>query len=186
MSDFSVYWSNARVQALKGLPGDQPLTVLFGGDHTSQPSFLRAKVQPGDRLHIISVSKGKVWLHAAATVATLSETRDIHPAEFQQHVDMAVTEEWIAQSGWPRPIFFASLCVTCTSEALTLTDSLGPFAPRPLDETATKNFTFLNQRGTRRPKGVEDGTVRSPLAFQGIYRLAPATAEALNALARAT
>ncbi|MEC7298111.1 MAG: hypothetical protein VXW43_05455 [Pseudomonadota bacterium] len=184
MSAFSVYLSAHRAKALGLVPQGVGFTCFFGGPHLGLPSFRRAKVQPGDRLYPVSVAGGQLLLLGAATVETISDEPDIHPRDFAPHLDMAVTERWIARSGWPAPAFFGALCPTCATEALTLTDSLGPFRPRPLPAADLEAFTFLNARGTRRPDGVTDGKITKPLAFQGIYRLAPHSAAALASLAQ--
>lgn len=185
MTAYTVYFSGPRAKALRLAPADVPLPCLFGGPHISQPSFLRAGVQPGDRLFIVTVTKGTLYVLGAATVATLAQTDDLHPVEFHAHVDTTATDRWQARSGWSRPAFFGALLTTCVSEALTLTDAIGPFAPRPLPAADLNTLTYENRRGTRKPQGIVDGKITKPLAFQGIYRLTPDSADRLDSVIRA-
>jgi hypothetical protein len=50
---YSVYWPQARWRQAAGVA--KPLSLLFGGPHTSEPSFRRATVQPGDLLYPIGL-----------------------------------------------------------------------------------------------------------------------------------
>src|SRR5215475_982419 len=73
---YTVYWKQDRCAALRRLGGvGNPLDVLFGGPHVSEPSFVRATVRPGDELYLISVHSGVLYVLGRARV------RRIHSLE---------------------------------------------------------------------------------------------------------
>ena len=178
---FTCYWAQHRIAALKALPPEAPaLPMLFGGPHVSQPSFLRAGVAAGDRIIVIGLARGSLLVVAGLTVAQIGPVSEVMPAGMPGYADHR-TGDWAARAGWPEKVFYSALCVTCTEEAIVAADAVRPPLPRPLPPEALRRFVFLNQRGARRPKGVETGRVTAPLAFQGNYRVHPDTARDLEA-----
>lgn len=156
-------------------------TYLFGGPHLSQPSFVRAGVSAGDTVFPVAVTKGKLQVLGRARVETITRTDDI-PFRGFDGVALDKTMALIARSGWPEPMYFRCLQVSCTDHVLSLSGSAGPWTDLFLPPEDLRRFTFRNRRGIRRPKGVETGVLKTPMAFQGIYRLEEETETVLNRL----
>ena len=63
----------------------QRLTVLFGGPHTSEPSFRRATVQPGDLLYPVGVCDQVLYVLGRMRVQQVvpaDEDQDLHEEHF--------------------------------------------------------------------------------------------------------
>ena len=177
VDSYTVYWSRDRVNALKLLPGSAvPFSLLFGGPHTSQPSFVRAGALVGDWLYPISVVRGRLQVLGRIKVRQIGPVDDVVPKEFLTHSKHS-NDKWIAECGWPERVFYKALCVTCTDEVVLGEDGSGPVLDLYLNESAVRNLRYRNKRSERVPKGIETGKVTSPLAHQGIYRLAERSAE---------
>ena len=181
---YSVYWPSEAARAAARVDPSIGFRVVFGGPHQSQPSFRGAGVQAEDELFFISITKGRVALLGTAVVDGIEDVADALPREFVAGSDVAsARRDWLVISGWPVDAYYAALCRTCTTEAVTLSSSNGPMRERFASPDVVRDWLFLNRRGPRRPKGVETGQVHSALAFRGIYRLAPRTSAALVELA---
>jgi hypothetical protein len=64
-NSFTTFWSQDRCQEIKKhhlLDADTPLTILFGGPHTSLPGFRRAGVRDGDYIYPIRVQNGILYV----------------------------------------------------------------------------------------------------------------------------
>lgn len=84
-----MYWPQPRWRRAAAVC--QCLTVLFGGPHSSEPSFRRATVQPGDLLYPIGVCDQVLYVLGRMRV------REIVPVG----EDMALLEEYFARyGGW--------------------------------------------------------------------------------------
>src|SRR3712207_6845947 len=64
MSDaWTVLWTNDRCRELQRFGEEgEPLHILFGGAHLSQPSFSSFKLQPGDWVYPLRVSGGVLYV----------------------------------------------------------------------------------------------------------------------------
>ncbi len=151
---YSVYWPQPRWQRAAGL--SQPLTVLFGGPHNSEPSFRRATVQPGDLLYPIGVRDQVLYLFGRMRVQEIIE------------VDPGQLREYLGRYGAWR-----FLAPTCTTEVVIGSEGTRVLLDRPLPGDMLRRLTYLPRRGPRPVKHVsEDGRLVYAMSVQGIYRLA--------------
>jgi hypothetical protein len=159
-----VYWPQPRWRQAAGVR--QPLTVLFGGPHTSEPSFRRATVQPGDLLYPIGVRDQVLYLFGRMEVQEIIE------------VDKDRLGEYLARHGAWR-----FLAPTCTTEVVIGTEGTRVLLDRPLPGEVLKRLTYLPRRGPRPVKHVsEDGRLVHAVGVQGIYRLAGSSAADFDAV----
>jgi hypothetical protein len=162
---YSVYWPQARWRQAVGIA--EPLSLLFGGPHTSEPSFRRATVQPGDLLYPIGLCDQVLYVFGRMRV------EQIIP---------------VGGSGQPRLEEYLSrtwrfLAPTCTTEVVIGVDGTGIRLDRPLPGEILKRLTYHPRRGPRPVKHVtEDGRLTHALSVQGIYRLAESSAADLEAV----
>lgn len=166
---YTTLWTNDLCKALGagGFEGE-PLTVLFGGPHTSMPSFTRAGVRPGDRILPIRVLRKQVWVLGAL--------------EVERTVEYDAVREELNGEEQARLNRWGLLETSCASEVL-----LGaPGAPlafdRPVPPDLLGRLTYRSRRGERQIKHVVDGELRSAVSLQGVYRLAPDSARELAEL----
>jgi hypothetical protein len=165
---YSVYWRQELWQCAATV--GCPLTVLFGGPHSSQPSFRRATVQPRDLLYPIGVRGGVLHVFGRMRVEEIVAVggRDQQPR----------LEQFLADYGEWR--FLAS---TCTTEAVISCEGTGIYLDRPVPGEILKRLTYHPRRGPRPVKHVsEDGHLLHVLSVQGIYRLAESSAADLEAV----
>ena len=147
----------------------QSLTVLFGGPHTSEPSFRRATVQPGDLLYPIGVCD--FILHVFGRMR-VQEVADVGSGQ-QPGLD----EYFARYSVW------RFLAPTCTTEVVVGCEGTNIHLDRPVPGEILKRLTYRPRRGPRPVKHVsEDGRLMHPLSVQGIYRLAESSAADLDAI----
>jgi hypothetical protein len=150
---YSVYWPQPRWRQAVGV--SQPLTVLFGGPHISEPSFRRATVQPGDLLYPIGVRDQVLYLFGRMRVQEIIE------------VDKDLLREHLARHGAWR-----FLAPTCTTEVVIGSEGTSVILDRPLPGELLRRLTYLPRRGPRPVKHVsEDGRLVHAMSVQGIYRL---------------
>jgi hypothetical protein len=69
-----VYWPQPRWRRAAGVR--QRMAVLFGGPHTSEPSFRRATVQPGDLLYPIGVCDQVLYVLGRISVSEIVQVGD--------------------------------------------------------------------------------------------------------------
>jgi hypothetical protein len=161
---YSVYWPQARWRQAARVA--EPLSLLFGGPHTSEPSFRRATVQPGDLLYPIGLCDQVLYVFGRMRV------EQIIP---------------VGGSGQPRLEEYLShtwrfLAPTCTTEVVIGVDGTGIRLDRPLPGEILKRLTYHPRRGPRPVKHVtEDGRLTHALSVQGIYRLAESSAADIEA-----
>jgi hypothetical protein len=207
MSDaYTVFWTRERRHALRtqGNVG-KPLSLLFGGPHTSEPSFVRATVRPGDYLYPISVQHGTLFVLGRVRVRRLLALEafvDARPDLFAEH--LREPPEWTRQaSAGLTPHYVQALeafdrlrlampemrylAPTCTGEAVECEDGL----PIRLDCAVPSDLLErLRYRSLRRErdlsKYIRDGRLTGILGVQGIYRLAEPSARELDALLAAS
>jgi hypothetical protein len=66
---YTAFWTQQSCRTLgKHSQEGTPLTLLFGGPHTSEPSFRRAGVTPGDWIYPVRVLKGTMYVLARMRV----------------------------------------------------------------------------------------------------------------------
>lgn len=97
--------------------------------------------------------------------------------EVRRIVDYDRAGAELADEDYPKLIHWRPLKSGCTSEVV-----LGPPGSplrfdRPLPGEHLEHLTFTSRRGERKLKYVEDGRLLRALSLQGIYRLAPESAD---------
>jgi hypothetical protein len=154
---YSVYWPQERWRRAAGVA--QHLTVLFGGPHTSEPSFRRATVQPGDLLYPIGVCDQVLYVFGRMRVQEIVAV---------DGSDQRLLDEYFARySGW------RFLAPSCTTEVVIGAEGTRVHLDRPVPGEIIKRLTYQPRRGLRPVKHVsEDGRLIHALSVQGIYRLA--------------
>jgi hypothetical protein len=175
--------------------------MTFGGPHNSAPSFIRARVGPGDIVMPVQVKDGKLHVLAAMRVAELLSVEDFvarHPEdfsavrthpEFQRLLPRLETPHlqafWLVRLWLEGQRETAAVCPGEATEVLlgegVLPISLTRVAPPEL-------VLALRWQSGRRPERAirhlaSDGRIERSLTLQGIYRLTPESEAALLALA---
>lgn len=164
---YSVYWPQDRWRHAAGVT--QHLTVLFGGPHTSEPSFRRATVQPGDQLYPIGVCDQVLYVFGRMRVQEIIPVGDSDQRSLGEYLP--------PYSAW------RFLAPTCTTEVVIGAEGTGIHLDRPVPGEVLKRLTYHPRRGLRPVKHVsEDGRLTHPLSVQGIYRLAESSAADLEAI----
>jgi hypothetical protein len=200
---YTMFWTRERCAAMRRL-GDlgKPLEVLFGGPHTSEPSFVRATVRPGDDVYPVAVRAGVLYVLGRVRVRrilSLEEYIAAHPdlfAPYLQEPPAWVFERFVPD---PSPGFVQALeafdryreahpelrylAPTCTDEAVECEEG----TPIRLDRAVPLNLLVrLRYRSRRRErdlsKYIRDGRLVQSLGVQGIYRLSEASAREFAAL----
>jgi hypothetical protein len=144
------------------------MAVLFGGPHTSEPSFRRATVQPGDLLYPIGVCDQVLYALGRMRV------KEIVPAD----EDQALLEQYHAR--YPAWRFLAP---TCTTEVVIGSGGTTIMLDRPVPGEILRRLTYRPRRGPRPVRHVsDDGRLLHPHSVQGIYRLAEPSAADLEAV----
>jgi hypothetical protein len=200
---YTVFWAQDRCNALRRLDGaGKPLDTLFGGPHTSEPSFRRATVRPGDDLYPIAVRTGTLYVLGRVRVRRIlaleeyvTERDDLFAPYLRE------PPAWVLERGHPglTPRYvqaleafdrlreaqpeFRYLAPTCTDEAVDCEDG----APLRLDLAIPPDMLArLRYRSRRRErdlsKDIRDGKLVRSIGVQGIYRLSEASAREFEAL----
>lgn len=163
---YSVYWPQPRWRHAAGVR--QPMAVLFGGPHTSEPSFRRATVQPGDLLYPIGVCDQVLYVLGRIRV------QEIVPVGG----DRALLQGYHAR--YPAWRFLAP---TCTTEVVIGSEGTGIMLDRPVPGEILRRLTYRPRRGPRPVRHIsDDGRLLHSLSVQGIYRLAQSSAADLEAV----
>src|ERR1700689_4582058 len=165
---YTVYWPQKRWR--RAATECRPLTVFFGGPHSSEPSFRRAAVQPGDLLYPIGVRDQVLYVFGRMRV------QDI--ALFDGDDQQPPLDHYLAHYAEWR-----FLAPTCASEVVIGSEGTGIRLDRPVPGEILKRLTYRPRRGLRPIKHVsDDGCLMHALSVQGIYRLAESSAAELEAI----
>jgi len=165
---YTVYWPQKRWR--RAATACTPLTVFFGGPHSSEPSFRRATVQPGDLLYPIGV-RGQVLhvfgrMRVQEIIPLDGDGQQSRPGRYP-----AQYAEW------------RFLAPACTSEVVTGSEGTGIHLDRPVTGEVLTRLTCLPRRGPRPIKHVsDDGYLIHALSVQGTCRLAESSAADLEAV----
>jgi hypothetical protein len=163
---YSVYWPQPRWRHAAQVR--HPLAVLFGGPHTSEPSFRRATVQPGDLLYPIGVCDQVLYLLGRMRVKEIVPVGE----------DRELLEQYHA-----RHPAWRFLAPTCTTEVVTGSEGTAITLDRPVPGQILRRLTYRPRRGPRPVWHVsDDGRLLHPHSVQGIYRLAESSAADLAAV----
>ena len=187
MSDaYTSFWSKERCRLMREHAQDgRTLTVLFGGEHQSEPGFRRFGVKNGDDIYPITVSAGVLYLLGRMRVRRLLSIEEYiaeNPETFagyeSAYAEALTFYNW--QKAHPE---YGYLAPTCTSEAALGEEGtpLGLMVPVPSD--VLEGLRFCSQRGERGVKHVIDGRLKSIVSIQGgTYRLSEASARQFEAV----
>lgn len=184
---YTIFWTRDRYNALRrlGWTGRQ-IDILFGGPHTSEPSFLRACVCPGDLVYPITMRSGVLHVLGRARVQRIL-TRDSY---IEQRSDLFTLDR--SRPGAAIEAFdryrsthpaIASLAPTCTSEVVECEEGTPLRFDLTIPPDLLERLRYRSQRRERDlSKYLRDGRLVSSIAIQGIYRLSEASASELEAL----
>ena len=162
-----MYWPQQRWKRAATVA--DRLTVLFGGPHTSEPSFRRATVQPGDVLYPIGVCNQVLYVFGRMRVQEIVLVGDDEQSRLDQY--------FVRYGVW------RFLAPTCTTEVVIGSEGTGIHLDRPVPGEVLKRLTYRPRRGPRPVKHVsEDGRLMHVLSVQGIYRLAESSVADLEAV----
>jgi len=202
---YTMFWSHDRCIALRQLGGlGKPLDVLFGGPHTSEPSFVRAGVHPGDVVYPIAVKEGVLYVLGCVRVARILSLEDYIAAHSELFAPyLAHPPAWFVELKEARrvPDFdfrqatdafdryrkahpeMRYLAPTCTDGAVECDKG----TPLRLDVAVPPDLLLRLRYRSRRSerdlhKYIRDGRLVQSLGVQGIYRLSELSAHEVAAL----
>jgi hypothetical protein len=182
---YTIFWTQERSNTLRRLGwAGRHIETLFGGPHTSEPSFKRAGVRSGDLVYPITVRSGVLFVLGRARVRYIFTLDDY----IKQHADLfAFNPPGCPSNAFDRyrtaNLAVAALAPTCTDEVVECEES----TPLRFDLTIPSDLLVrLRYRSLRRErdlsKHLRDGRLVSSVAVQGIYRLSEGSACELGAL----
>lgn len=180
---YTTLWNRDRVEAARRhAPADFRFEVLFGGPHQSLPSFRRAGVRPGDWIYPVQVRD--FMLHVlgrmrVARVLTLAE----FAAEFPDRAAGVGRVGFDERVGALRPEL-VYLAPTCTEDVVLGEEGTPLWFDLTVPGEAVAQLKYRSRRGERAVKHVVDGRVKSHVSFDGVYRLAPESADVLADVVR--
>ncbi|RYD27594.1 MAG: hypothetical protein EOP86_24300, partial [Verrucomicrobiaceae bacterium] len=171
---YTVLWNAERMGIAKkhGIAG-RGIEFLFGGPHTSQPSFIKAGVMAGDVVYPVMVRNGMVHILAqvvAGRTVTVEEFIEAHPQlyppERQALCPSLTLDAGVALHPWLRALNWS-----CSDHVLLAqwSSSLGTgtVLPSPMLE----RLTYCSRKAERGVKGIVDGRLTTIISLQGIYPL---------------
>lgn len=162
-----MYWPQDRWRRAAGIA--HRLTVLFGGPHSSGPSFRRATVQPGDLLYPVGVCDHVLYVLGRMRV--------------QQIVTVDGNDRHLLDQYFARYGVWRFLAPGCTTEVVIGTEGTGIHLDRPVPGEILRRLTYQPRRGLRPVKHVsDDGRLIHAVSVQGIYRLAELSVADLEAV----
>lgn len=149
----------------------EPLEVVYGGSHTSQPLISRYGVQAGDTLYTVSVKKGSLLVIGGMTVDTITPWRDYVSDHLGVDREwLATTPTWDATARLPQehPDWGHRLPWGCTVEAVVGHDGAELSLDRVVPSEVVSNLFFVAKNGTERQlRQVQDGRITSAIGLQG-------------------
>ncbi len=180
---YTTLWSSERCRRIKQARQEgATLSLLFGGPHTSEPSFSRAGVKVGDYVYPIRVQDGILSIIGRMRVcailpleAYLTTYADLF-ADCTRKDSVAWADDMLDQYFKKHPEQHY-LRHTCTDEVV-----LGEMGTPIRFDLAVPpelltDIRFRSQRRERGIKYIENGKLKNALSLQGIYRLAESSAE---------
>ncbi|MFI6261540.1 hypothetical protein [Micromonospora sp. NPDC051006] len=167
---YTVFWARDRCRSIAtAAAAHVPLQVLFGGPHLSMPSFLRAKVRPGDLVYPVGVHDQRLYVLGRMRVTEIVEWSAGADDGFERHLDR-----------FPHWRFLAGRCLT---EVVLGEHGTRVRLDAAMPPEALRRLTYRSLRATRTVKHVSDeGRLVRSLGVQGIYRLAAQSVQDLDAV----
>jgi hypothetical protein len=182
-SAFTTLWSNDTCRLIKRLGQvGVPLNLLFGGPHLSEPSFLRAGVQPGDVIYPIHVLQGTMFVIARMRVKLIAPLVD-YLAQDGEVFHGITRGEYLHQTldnyfhQYPKQRYLAP---TCTEEIVIGDDGSAIRFDVPVPADLLIRLRYRSQRRERAIKHIQDGKLKNTLSVHGIYRLSDESARAIE------
>ena len=183
---YTTLWSNDRIQQIKKHHQEgSRLEILFGGPHTSEPSFRRYGVQEGDYIYPIRVYKGVLYVIARMKVKrliSLVEYIEQYPQIFAQ----------CEKSQWPTVTFGSYLALhpeklylapTCTDEVAIGEEGTPIRLDVMMPPDLLERLRFRSRKKERGLQQIVNGRLMSVMSLQGgIYRLTEQSAQEIQAL----
>ena len=171
---YTLLWSKIRCEqfVMSGHVG-QPLTMLFGGPHQSEPRFRRFGVREGDYLYPIQVSKGVLHVLGRVRVTrlvSLPEYISQSPKVFSG-CDLNRRPEDIFLDWLMLHPEMHCLAPTCTDEVALVQEEAGIRFDATVPPDLLERLRFCSQKGERGLKGIVNGQLKSVISLQGVYRL---------------
>ena len=189
MSDaFAVLWTKEHCQEIrKAREEGQALTVLFGGEHQSCPSLVRAGISPGDVVFPLMVQRGELHIIAAAVAGKfislhsyLTEHLMIPSAQIEGVFDHRLREVLA-----PMGVAGHRLPYGCGIEVLLVERSTPLRFDLVVSPERLETIRFCPRKGPPMElRHIRDGRLTSSLSLQGnVRRLCPETATMFSELA---
>lgn len=160
------------------------IEFLFGGPHTSQPSFTRAGVTAGDVVYPISVRDGRVHILARVVTRQVVTVEDfiaahpgLYPSEQHGQWPSQTLESGIGLNPWLRALNW-----TCSDHVL-LTERSTPLNPETvLPPGMLTRLTYRSRKAERPVRGIVDGRLTTLVSLQGVYKLSLSSASDFDSL----
>jgi hypothetical protein len=180
---YTTLWSSERCRRIKQARQEgAKLSLLFGGPHTSEPSFSRAGVKAGDYIYPIHVQNGILSIIGRMRI------REILPLEAYLTTYAHLFADCTRKNGvaWAEDLldqYFTRhpeqryLRHTCTEEVILGEDGTPIRFDIALPPALLIDIRFRSQRRERGIKYIENGKLKNVLSLQGIYRLAEQSAQ---------
>jgi hypothetical protein len=184
-SAFTTLWTNDTCRLIKKLgPVGVPLNLLFGGPHLSEPSFLRAGVQPGDVIYPIRVLHGTMYVVARMRVKLIAPLVDylaqngelFHGIKRGEYLHQTL-DNYFQQHPEKR-----YLAPTCTEEIVIGVEGSPIRFDVPVPADLLVRLRYRSQRREREIKHIQDGKLKNTLSVHGIYRLSDDSACVIETL----
>lgn len=168
---YLIYWASTRVNVVKRAREEgQPLQVIFGGHHTSQPPLGRYGIEPGDRIYVATVRQGAFHLIGSMTVDEIVDAQ----AYVTGHLQLPAEHALAAGSGEDhRHLWVPDGEVALGREGapLRLDRVIGP------DDVPS--IAFQPKRGAARPISHDAGLIKQTTGLTGHYLALTPETEAL-------
>ena len=189
MSDqYTTLWSSERCRRIKQARQEgAKLELLFGGPHTSEPSFSRAGVKAGDYVYPIRVKGGILSIVGRMRVRQilplevyLKTYRDLF-ADCMKKNSIAWAEDMLEQYFDKHPEQ-RYLRYTCTEEVILGEEGTPIRFDVNVPPAVLASIRFRSRRRERGIKYIENGKIKNVLSLQGIYRLSEQSARDFETL----
>ena len=183
---YTTLWSRDRLEAatLYAVPGFR-FETMFGGPHTSLPSFRRAGVKAGDWIYAIHVRSGSLHVLGrmkVVNILTMDHWRRQYPHRAAElgAFDLAVNPD--RPTSGPR-LQLHFLAPSCTDEVVIGAEGSPIWFDRIVPPEVVETLRYASARGERPIKQVRQGKIISTAGLQGVYRLSDASERAFDAIA---
>lgn len=186
---YTVLWNSDRIRIARkhDLIG-RSIDFLFGGPHTTQPSFIRAGVKAGEIIYPVAVRDGalhilsQIRVRAILTVDDfIAEHPDLYPpAERQGRRAFEILDLGVQLHPWLRAFNWTG------SDHVLLAERSTPFSLETILPSEMLTRMTLRFNKVERPvSGVADGRLTTTVGLQGLFRLSFSSASDFASLFQA-